>query len=432
MSRTENKMRQRPSASIVLAVVASGILSSSTVLAQNIPGASIAAPTYGIPPSANTVRALNDPPGVIEGVLSGFYASLGVAVGRTDNANRVPESSEFYGSDTITAFTPRLGYQTNLGRHAALIEYVGFSENYQDFTNLDAVDNRIHGVIDFDLTDKMDAGIWAGWADVNERRGTSGAPVLQIEPNEVEITNIGADLRYGTQAARHIQVRVGVDGEDWRYQNNEQQFRDRDTNGAYGEIHYNVSVKTSVFLFADYREFEYTNASATNSDSEETTAQVGAEWQATSKTSGRIQIGRADKDFKDPTVPDTDGTTYLARITWQPKSYTSVNLYGSKRFEETSSALGNSYVSTLWGIALNHSFARRWTSDIHLNFINDDFDTGREDDYYDFGVGVDYLFRWWVSFGARYNYIKRDSNIALNDYEENIFGLTMQLNYSQR
>jgi hypothetical protein len=229
-----------------------------------------------------------------------------------------------------------------------------------------------------------------------------------------------------------MQVRVGVDAENWRYQNNEQEFRDRDTSSAFGEIHYNVTGRTSVFLFADYREFEYTNANATNSDSEETTVQLGAEWQATSKTRGRVQIGRADKDFDDPSVPDTDATTYLARVSWNPKSYTSVNLYGSRRFEETSAVFGNSFVSTLWGLAVNHSFARRWTSDIHLNFINDDFDTGRDDDYVDFGLGVDYLFRWWMSVGARYGYIKRDSNFAPNDYDENVFGLTLQLNYSQQ
>ena len=62
--------------------------------------------------------------------------------------------------------------------------------------------------------------------------------------------------------------------------------------------------------------------------------------------------------------------------------------------------------------------------------VNDDFDTGREDDLYDFGLGVNYAFRWWMSVGARYNYLKRDSNLVVdgvqvNDYEENIIGLTL-------
>ena len=187
-----------------------------------------------------------------------------------------------------------------------------------------------------------------------------------------------------------------------------------------------------MFLLGDYREYEYVNPNATNSDSEETSVQVGAEWRVTAKTRGRFQVGQTDKDFKDPGVADADTTTYLARITWDPKSYTSVNLYGSKRFEETSSAFGNFFVSTLWGISLNHSFTSRWRGDAHLNFINDDFDIDREDDYVDFGLGVDYAFRWWMSVGLRYNYIERDSNLAPNDYEENIFGLTLQLSYQQQ
>jgi len=430
MTKIEHKARLRSCATIALAVTVLSI--GTTANAQNLSGSSIAAPSYGIPPAANTARALNEPPGVIEGVLSGFYASLGVAVATTDNVNRVPESSELYDSDTVIAFTPRLGYQTNLGRHQAFIEYSGFSENYQDFTNLDAMDNRIHGAINFDLTDKLDAGIWAGWADVNERRGTSGAPVLQIDPNEVEITDFGGDLRYGTMAARHMQFRIGVEAENWRYQNNDQQFRDRDTTGAYGEIHYNVSDITSVFVLAGFRNFEYTSANAANSDSDETTLEVGAEWQATSKTSGRVSVGQQDKDYDDPSVEDQDTTTYLARVSWNPKSYTTVNFYGSKRFEEASTVLGDAFVSTLWGIGATHSFAKRWNGNIHYNYITDDYDDGREDNYHDFGIGVNYLFRWWLSFGAQYGYIKRDSTLAINEYDENVFGLTMQLNYSQQ
>jgi hypothetical protein len=430
MTKIEIKACLRAGAAYALVVFTSGILSTGVASAQNDGGVGSATPVYGIPPSANTQQALEDPRGVIEGIFSGFFASLGVAIARTDNVNRVPSPIEE--SDTITAFIPRLAYRTGLGRHQAMIEYTGFAERYQDFDNLDSVDNTLRGIIDFDFTEKLDTGIYARWADVNERRGTPGSQVLQIDPNEVEIADFGANLRYGTRAARHMQVRFGANVEDWRYQNNNQEFRDRDTSGAFGEIHYNVTGKTSIFLLGTYREYEYINANATTSDSEETTVQLGAEWQATSKTRGRVSIGQQDKDFKDPTVADTDTTTYNVRIRWQPKSYTGVNLYGSKRFEETNSPLDDFYTSTLWGIGVDHAFTSRWNGNVYYNNINDEYDSGQDDKFRDFGIGVNYLFRQWLSFGVRYAYIKRDSNIALNNYEENIFGFTLQLRYQRQ
>ena len=415
---------------LALAAIVVSVVPASLVQAQNVRGnAAMPAPSYGIPPSANTQRALANAPGVSDGVLSGFYASLGVAIGRTDNVNRVPSPAE--DSDTITVFTPALGYRTAVGRHQASIDYVGFAEEYKDFDNLSAMDNRVSAAMDFDFTEKLDAGIFAGYADVNERRGTSGSQILQIDPNEVEIIDYGATLNYGTDAAKHMQVRIGANAENWRYQNNEQEFRDRDTNGFFGEIHYNVTAKTSVFVLGTFRDFEYTQANATVSDSEETTLQGGVEWQATDKTTGRVSVGTLDKDFKDPSVPDEDTLTYTARIHWQAQTRTGVDLYGSRRTEETNSALDNFYTSTLWGIRMDHSFADRWSGNAYYNNINDDYDSGRDDKFHDFGIGVDYAFRRWLSLGARYGYIKRDSNIAINNYEENYFAFTLQANYQQ-
>ena len=211
-----------------------------------------------------------------------------------------------------------------------------------------------------------------------------------------------------------------------------QEFRDRDTSGVFGEIHYNVTAKTSVFVLADYREFEYVNANATASDSEETSLQVGVEWQATTKTRGRFSIGQLDKDFKDPAVADTDQLTYALRLSWDPQTRTNVALYGSRRTEETTSALDSFYVSTLWGASIRHSFAERWSGNAYLNFIDDDFDSGRNDEYTDFGIGVDYAFRWWASVGARYGYIQRDSTVELNNYDENYFAITLQFRYSRQ
>ena len=40
------------------------------------------------------------------------------------------------------------------------------------------------------------------------------------------------------------------------------------------------------------------------------------------------------------------------------------------------------------------------------------------------GLKVGYRFRRWLTFGAEYNYIERDSNIDTSDYDKNRYFLT--------
>lgn len=426
MTSNNLKLARRGCCSIVAlsALAVSAGAAAQYTGARGTPGAS-----YGIPPALNTQQALADSPGDIAGLLDGFYASLGIGVGHTDNVGRVPSPLEQ--SDTFTAFLGALGYKTDVGRHQFAIDYNVYAERYQDFSNFDFTNQVVRGAFNFDITEKLKADVWARYGAVNELRGTSGTAITQVDPNKVDIWEVGADAVYGTYAARAMQIRLGVAAAEWRYQNNGQQPRDQDRNLAYGEIHYNVTAKSSLFLMGTIADIEYTDPSTTSSDSTETSVQVGGEWRATEKTRGRISVGKLDKDYDDPSIADQDTTTYTARVQWQPLTYTAVNLYGSRRFEESGALLSNDFVSTLWGISLDHSFADRWNAGAWYNFTNDDYDTGREDDYDDFGLRLSYFFRRWLSLDARYGHIERSSNVPLNNYEENYYGININLRYDR-
>ena len=428
MTIGDNQRRRsaRFAPALMLVLVAVSVLSVGVTSAQNIGGIASPTPNFALPPAVNTQRALEDPPGVSERVLAGFHAALGVAVGYTDNAARLPEKE----SDTIVAITPELGYKTNLGRHAFQIRYVGFAERYQDFSNLDFANHSILAALDFDISRRLAAGVYAGWAQVNEQVGTPGTPLLTLDPNKVEIVRAGATGSYGSTSARQMQLRAGVEGAEWRYKNNDQQARDRDYGRAHASIHYNPTAQTSVFLLGTYQDIDYTQESIGNLDSTETSIQIGAEWQATAKTRGTVSIGNLEKEYDDPTVDDYSGTTYTARIRWEPKSYTGVNLYASRRPEEADTVVDNFFVSTLFGISADHGFTNRITGYTYFNYINDDYNNSdRDDDYTDFGIGADYAFRRWLALGARYGRIERDSNVPLANYTENYFAITLRGTY---
>ena len=409
-------------------LVLASVLSTGVALAQDIQGQDPPTPNFGIAPAANTQRALADPPGVSARVIRGFHASLGVGLGYTDNAGRTPPGTET--SDNFLALTPALGYKTNLGRHVLQITYAGFAERYQDLTNLDFANHRILAAMSFDITRKLQAGAYAGWAEVNEQRGTPGTPLLTVDPNKIEIISYGASASFGSRDARRMQVRGGVGREEWRFQNNNQQLRDRDYDRAFASVHYNPTDRTTVFLLGTYQDIDYTQESPGNLDSEETAIQVGAEWQATARTHGVITIGNLEKKYDNPSVDDFSGLTYTARIRWQPRSYSGVSVYASRRPEEADTVADNFFVSTMFGVSVDHGFTDRITGYAYLNFLNDDYNvTDREDDYTDFAIGADYIFRRWLSFGARYGRIERDSNVALAEYTENYFALTLRATY---
>jgi hypothetical protein len=381
--------------------------------------------TYGIAPAASTQRALSDRPGVDRDRAWGLYASVGVSYVKRDNVGRVGESGE---ADTALVITPTITYRTDIGRHSAQFTAGSTIARYDEFENEDFDNYTVDGALQLDLTRKLDADLYAGYAEGSEERGASGTRVIQDDQrDELEIVSYGGRVIYGRRTNK-IQLAVGAGQSRLRYQNNSQQIRDRNDDYADATAYYNVGPRTSLFTGVLYREFDYLEPSV-DLDSDETEYYVGASWEATARTVGTVRIGRLKKGFSNPDNGDFDGDTYAARIRWRARPRTGVTVYASRRTEETVSVTDSFFVSDLIGASIDHTFTGRVRGSLYFNHTDDEFRSGRNDTIKDYGGRLDYALRSWLSVGLRYSEIERESNDLLANYKDSVYGITLRADF---
>lgn len=384
---------------------------------------------FGIAPAANTQRALSDPPTESRRDQDGLYAALGVAYTQQSNVRREPDAQAE--SDNALVITPRAGYRRAIGRHSAEVGVSTQFTRFDEFSDEDTENYTINGLLNLDVTPILDFDLFGSYTEAAEPRGGSGTPLFQAqEPDNYEITTYGGVFTLGRRAAP-LQVAVGADTSRWRYTNNQQEFRDRDDDRVHGRVYYNISPRTSVFTGASLTDVHYIRPGG-NSDSEELGYEVGGRWDITARTSGQVSVGRTEKDFDDPALEDGDTTTFAGRLGWTPRQRTTFNLYGSRQFEESTSAGDGFYVSELIGVSVSQAFGARWNAFAYVNHTDDEFESGRKDDILDYGVGLDYSFRRWLSLGAQYGVVERDSNVPAADYEDEVISIYLNGNFEVR
>ena len=155
-------------------------------------------------------------------------------------------------------------------------------------------------------------------------------------------------------------------------------------------------------------------------------------WRSTYKTTGTATIGYIEKNFDSSRRKDGDEFTWEVGVTWKPKTFSTINIYSSRDFDETNGA-GNFIQHDTIGADWTHQWHKgspRLSSIVDFTYSEDSFDqaiTGREDDLYSVGVAVNYKMRLWLEISGSYRYDERDSTINLFDYDRNLFELTANI-----
>lgn len=387
-----------------------------------------AAPEFGIAPAANTQRTISDAPTVSSVQDEGLYAALGVAYSHRSNVRRSSVAGASGEGDSAVVFTPQAGYKHGFGRHSAEVGIVSQFTNFKDLSDENTGNYTAHALANLDLTRILDLDVFASFTRATEPRGGSGTPDVQSpKPDKLNITGYGGQVTIG-QRSSTLQFEVGADRSEWRYKNNQQEFRDRDYDRLHGRVYYNISPRTSLFVGAGVSDVNFVN-SAGNSDSQELHYEAGGRWDITAKTTGSVSVGRTEKDFDNPALADPTTTTFGGRLSWTPRPQrTSFSLYGSRQFEEAAVASDAFYTSELVGASVRQAIGSRLDAFGYVNHTNDDYDSGRTDKILDYGIGLDYAFRRWLSVGTQYSVVDRNSNVPGNDYTDEIVSLYLNVN----
>lgn len=350
-------------------------------------------------------------------IPEGFYPAIGVGIDYTDNLLRTTDNEI---SDHAYIVIPSLLWRIPWRKHDLDFIYAGEFARWQDISNEDYDDHSLLGRLNLDLSRILDLDLQGGYDRNHEERGSSGSSIELTEvPDEWDETFVGARAVLGRRSAR-LQLAGEIEEREYRFLNNGQEFRDRDVSTLDASLLWNVSSRTALVLEFEHQDLDYLDPRPQNLDSTEDSFLLGANWQATAKTSGTFRIGRLEKDLDDPALEDFDGTRLGLDVTWRYKPYSIFVARAAREPNESATAGDTFYLSDWFEVEWLHRFSDRFRFDASVGVRSDDYSLSeRVDDFQGWGVGVTYAFRRWVNIRAGYDYLERDSTVPEGDYTEN-------------
>ena len=369
-------------------------------------------------------------------LLNDFYPSVEVRLENHSNIRRRHDVSE---SDTKLIVEPVLAYRTSLGRHEFYAAYSGRFDRHQDITSEDSDSHNLDAKIGFDVSRRWDIDVFGAIGSAREERGVSGTRDFLIGVDgdldindgrdRIQYERYGADLIYG-QKLNGLKAVLGFErgGSTFRSSNGDELLagdRDRDTESIHFDIEYRLASQTAIFGRIERTTTDF-DRSTGSLDNEQLDWLVGLRVKPTSRLSGVIGYGQSDRDFDDDSIGGFDGNTYYANVTYSIAPFSTIQFGAARSVEEPGSSDASFFVSELFSVSWDHALTQRLDFGAYAKAINDDFDNGREDDFFDWGLTLDYALRNWLTLGAYYEEIDRSSNFDGISYEDNIIGLRLK------
>jgi hypothetical protein len=352
---------------------------------------------------------------------SPFYVApfVGFGAGHDDNVLLAPSNTI---KSPIYIVSP--GFTID-ARSAQTVFKAGYQGNFGWYTDSSQDDYANHFVTSsfdaaFDRRNFVRLGL--DYTQAMEPRGSTDRPISS-EPDEYRLTRPSFIYAFGAPGARG-RVEAFGDFQDRRYINNRQftAAGDRETRMLGGALYVRLAPVTYALVEARGSEIRYDQPSL--SDADERRYFVGLAWDAGAATTGSLKFGRLERNPVDSSVEDYSTNAWEAAVSWAPRTYSKFDLVASRSTNEAT-GLGNFIVTDSYGLTWTHDWSSFWTTGVDLRYLKDKYEGfPRKDDTISLGLKVGYRFRRWLTFGAEYNYIERDSNFDTSDYERNRYFLT--------
>ncbi|RLA33397.1 MAG: hypothetical protein DRR03_07735 [Gammaproteobacteria bacterium] len=364
-----------------------------------------------LPVAAQAQQAAGVPVGNMQ-----FYPKVTVGVGHDDNVSLLPA---FEIDSDFVQVKPSLILIGEGDKTRAEVGYEGDWAWY-DINRFDYDDHRLFGIGDLHTSDRL---LLNGELEYRKDHDDPGSTdrARNLTPDEWRAYKIAGKVRYGAESAKG-RLEGALSYIDKEYTNHRADTidDDKDNTLARGTFFWRVGGRTDALAELIYEDIDY-KLDTSLQDSRLKTANLGVEWEATGKTTGKARFGYTKKDFRSSLVPDSDIFSWDISATWNPRIYSAVDLK-TRRTIEDSTGQGSSIDSTNLGAAWRHAWRERFSTTLGIDFQNGDYNSSpREDDTVIFALRGDYQFRRWLGIGLSYRYRDNDSNEDINDYKQNVF-----------
>lgn len=340
------------------------------------------------------------------------------------------------------------GTQGEYRGHLYGVEYEALWAGYTDSSTDNYLDHRLtaYGGTAFDIRNNLDVGLEYLKAHdpryfddpVEDGRDSRFA----AEPDEWHQIQAGLNYVFGAPGARG-RVECSACQTNRRYDNNDQEDRDRDMLDLGVELIARVTPKTELLVGTTYSDFDYVNedpsdvSAGKSLDSTEMRYYAGANWEASPKTMVELDVGLLEKEYDNSSTRRSYSEPFWrASVDWAPRGTTAFNAGYSRGLYErviydpdVESGFGDDTVevddlhagwSEQWG--------ERWTSDVtgYYQWL-DYLPSGRSDNVYGVTAGIDYAFNRWLGIGVNAYYQQRDSSEPEYSYDDSGVSLTLTL-----
>ncbi len=354
--------------------------------------------------------------------------TIGLSYGYDDNitrSNRFQQSSYFY--RISPAIRVELPSDHSVLALTAAIDFVRYSDSPTD----DSDPWYIRADWAWDISTRQDLNLFAQYSDGTDARGTGrrqgDAGLIPVPPDEWRRFDYGGAWRYGAVGSRgKLDLMLGASDLDYNNNKNRTEDLDRDWQYMGATFYWRVAPKTSLLANVRYTDINYDVAGR---DSDVTTWMLGATWDASARTSGRISYGDQKKRFENPEREDYSGPVWVASISWKPRIYSVFTLTGSRNTQEPDGD-GDYVLRQDISLAWLHDWATKFGTTVDVGYGEDDYRPyGRTDNIFYWSVGARYMFNPHFRFGASIQGYDRDSEIEEYNYKRYIYMLTLEASF---
>ncbi len=374
-----------------------------------------------------------------------FYPLLNVSMGYSNNLY------DNDGDKTSSVFVTTRGgggVQGENRGHIYGLEYTAESYQYLegDISEDDETSQRTVGYwgTAFDVRNNIDLG--AEYLDSYDPRGQDD-PLRDIRdtttdenPDTWTQLSYGVNYGYGAPGAQG-RIELGACETCKRYDDNDQEYRDRDIADLGATLYVRMTGRTEGFAQVVYSNFDYRNnsladpAMGRNLDSEEWRYMLGATWLASEKTTGIARIGTVKKEFEDPVRNNSNYNeiTWDAILNWTPTTRNNVTVGYFRMPQEPLvwelDELQDDFVETE---QLSLDWTHKLREDLMFNaggYTGSDHwkPSGRSDDLWGASAGLRYILPRWGSVGISYYHRDRDSSDSAHSYSDDGFVLDFNI-----
>ncbi|MBY0429221.1 MAG: outer membrane beta-barrel protein [Alphaproteobacteria bacterium] len=332
--------------------------------------------------------------------------------------------------DVVTKINPSLTAASNWGRHA--LAFTGLADINTNVINNE--ENNVGGAAQIEGRFDIENQTWlagsTSYQRATEPRGNSSSFGAAAEPTQFDTYGAGTELYRGVG---QLKTKANY---DFNYKDYDtlslvggatlnQSNRNRTDHKFRAEVGYDVTQNFKPFVRGAYDILDYTNNSLRNSTGYNVDA--GAKFDFGGITTAEAFAGYKGRDYYNFASGGVNTFDFGADVLWNVTELTSIQAEANRSIEETTlggaalAASSNAYVATGGSLTATHELRRDVILEGNASFTNNDYKNNvRNDDTLGLGLGTRYFINRNFYSDLTYDFVKRMSNIAVNDYDRHV------------